>query len=143
MIIDEYKAPKIHCINHIFKVPLDYFDPDSETIEVFAREVRSISKADKKRPYLVYFQGGPGYDSPRPTSVSGWVREALKEFHVLLLDQRGTGLSTPFNLNSMKKFSTDEEVAKYLTNLRADNIVRDAEVIRKELIGDGKWSILG
>ncbi len=37
----------------------------------------------------------------------------------------------------------DEGIAKYLTLFRADNIVRDAERIRDNLIKDGKWSVLG
>ena len=47
---------------------------------------------------LVYLQGGPGHESPRPTGNPrgpGWLDWALKEFRVLLLDQRGTGRSTP------------------------------------------------
>ena len=35
-------------------------------------------------------------EAPRPTSPpSGWMKRALKDFRVLLLDQRGTGRSTP------------------------------------------------
>ena len=37
----------------------------------------------------------------------------------------------------------DSDLAHYLTFFRADNIVRDAEEIRKNLIQDKKWSVLG
>jgi hypothetical protein len=48
--------------------------------------------------YYVYFEGGPGHEAPRPTrrpSTPSWLDRALREFRVLMLDQRGTGRSTP------------------------------------------------
>ena len=58
---------------------------------------------------------------------------------MLLLDQRGTGRSTPVG---DVPGSTPQEQAAYLTHFRADSIVRDAELIRQEL-GVDRWSILG
>ena len=49
---------------HVLEVPLDHADLDGEKITVFAREVADPEDADK--PYLVYFEGGPGYEAPRP-----------------------------------------------------------------------------
>jgi len=65
------------------------------TITVFARDVVAAEKRDAGLPTLVFFQDGPGGASPRPETRSGWLGQALKEHRVLLLDQRGTGLSTP------------------------------------------------
>ena len=59
-----------------------------------------------------------------------------------MLDQRGTGLSYPITEQSFSKI-TDENLAHHLTFFRADNIVKDAEFIRKQIIGNEKWSILG
>jgi pimeloyl-ACP methyl ester carboxylesterase len=59
---------------------------------------------------------------------------------VLLLDQRGTGRSTP--VGSEIPGETPELQAEYLTHFRADSIVRDAESIRREL-GVERWSVLG
>ena len=81
---------------HEFKVPLDHADPGGRTITVFAREVADPDGRD--RPLLVFLQGGPGSEAPRPTrhpSAPGWLDRALSEFRVLMLDQRGTGRSTP------------------------------------------------
>ena len=50
---------------HEFEVPLDHARPDGERITVFAREVADPDGLD--RPYLVFFQGGPGFEAPRPT----------------------------------------------------------------------------
>lgn len=57
-----------------------------------------------------------------------------KGYQVLLLDQRGTGLSSQISTESLHAlFETDEEKANYLTHFRADSIVRDCETIRKQL----------
>ena len=125
---------------HEFRVPLDHAKPEGERITVFAREVADPDGRD--RPFLVFFQGGPGNEAPRPTrhpSGPAWLDRALRDFRVLMLDQRGTGLSSPVGaLEGM----TPRGQAEYLTHFRADSIVRDAEWIRKAL-GVKRWSILG
>src|SRR2546423_12644334 len=95
MITASYRIPGLVLRDHRFRVPLDHAQPDAQQIEVFAREVRSASHAEAELPWLVFFQGGPGSASPRPLSNSGWLKRALQDYRVLLLDQRGTGLSTP------------------------------------------------
>src|SRR5690242_3628937 len=91
-------AHEIHGLvitDHEFAMPLDHSRPDVETITVFAREVAADDGRD--RPFLVFFQVGPGSEAPRPTTPSSpsWLPRALKDYRVLLLDQRGTGRSTP------------------------------------------------
>ena len=125
--------------DHEFSVPLDHALPDGDRIGVFAREVAAEDGRD--RPFLVFLQGGPGMESPRPTSAKTptWLRRALKDYRLLLLDQRGTGRSTPIgSLPGM----TPEQQAAHLELHRADSIVRDAERIRQEL-GVDTWSVLG
>jgi len=48
-----------------------------------------------------------------------------------ILDQRGTGRSTPVGPEIPGR--TPQDQADYLTHFRADSIVRDAEHIRREL----------
>jgi pimeloyl-ACP methyl ester carboxylesterase len=136
------RTPGLVLTEHEFQVPLDHAAgvSGSQSITVFAREVADPDGLDK--PYLVFFQGGPGLEAPRPTrhpSSSGWLERALRDYRVLMLDQRGTGRSTPVG---DLPGSTSQEQADYLVHFRADSIVRDAEWIRQAL-GVERWSILG
>lgn len=124
--------------DHRIEVPLDHADPQGEKISVFAREIST----DSSKPWLLFLQGGPGGKSPRPGSLSGWLAEATKHFRVLLLDQRGTGLSTPANRKTLPLRGDSAAQARYLTHFRADSIVRDAEALREHL-GIAQWSTLG
>ena len=68
-------------------VPLDHARPDGPTISVFTREVADPDGLD--RPYLVFLQGGPGIEATRPTAPpTGWMARAMRDYRVLLLDQR-------------------------------------------------------
>ena len=138
-----HHLPGLVLTGYEFTVPLDYGNPGGSQLTVFAREVVAADKTTLDLPYLVYFQGGPGSGAPRPTENSGWWKRALKEYRVLMLDQRGTGRSTPVLAQTLAHFPTPEAQADYLTHFRADNIVRDAELIRRQLIGDEQWSVLG
>ncbi|WP_440888958.1 alpha/beta fold hydrolase [Vibrio sp. WZ-1] len=131
----------LHYIPHSFTVPLDYQDQNKGTINVFARSVCLVGDEDSDKPWLVYFQGGPGFPSPRPNGNNGWIKRALSEYHVLLLDQRGTGNSSVINHQTLAHL-TPKQQAEYLSHFRADNIVRDAEFIREQF-GVEKWAILG
>lgn len=63
---------------------------------------------------------------------------------MLLLDQRGTGRSTPATRQTLARRGGAKEQAEYLAHFRADSIVRDAELIRRRLLGgDRRWSVLG
>jgi len=132
--------PGLVLTEHEFSVPLDHADPAGERITVFAREV--AEPGAEERPFLVYFEGGPGSEAPRPTrhpSTPGWLDRALREFRVLMLDQRGTGRSSP--IGHMEGL-TPVQQAERMVCFRADSIVRDAELIRAQL-GVDRWSVLG
>jgi pimeloyl-ACP methyl ester carboxylesterase len=140
-----HRLPGLVLTDHEFVVPLDHARPDGDRITVFAREVVAPSRERDDLPWLVFFQGGPGGEAPRPTSArETWLPRALKEYRVLLLDQRGTGRSTPLNRQTLATLGDPQTQATYLRHFRADAIVRDAESIRRDLLGDGgRWSVLG
>lgn len=100
-------------------------------VSVFARIL-----GDAHAPALLYLQGGPG--SPAPRERHAWIDTALaRGYQVVLLDQRGTGRSS--RIDPQGPLPID---ASTLTQLRADNIVADAEAIRQEL-GLERWDVLG
>jgi pimeloyl-ACP methyl ester carboxylesterase len=138
-----YNLPGMTLTNRTFTVPLDYAEPQGNTLTVFAREVQAREREGENLPYLVFLQGGPGSSAPRPETRSGWLKRALEEYRVLLLDQRGTGLSSPVSFQTLSSLYSPEAQARYLSHFRADAIVADAEAIRKELIGGTPWSVLG
>ncbi|PBK86960.1 alpha/beta-hydrolase [Armillaria gallica] len=145
----------IKVIERFFDLPLDYSNPQGEKIRVFARNLIPKSKAktakeEEELPYLVYLQGGPGFEIPFP-NINGYVAEIHEQgYQTLWMDPRGTGLSTHISPESLPaSLTTDQAIADYLKFFRADSIVKDCEAIRKILLGykpnpeNRKWTILG
>ena len=110
-----------------FTVPLDYARPSAESLSIFARAVRSSERSDASRPWLVFLQGGPGFPGPRPLANTGWLKRALDDYHVLLLDSRGNGRSSVVLPQTLARRGNAQAQADYLMHFRADSIVRDAE----------------
>ncbi|WP_203840772.1 alpha/beta fold hydrolase [Winogradskya humida] len=135
--------PGIVFKDHVVAVPLDHSRPDDgETIEVFAREIVAADRARDELPWLLFLQGGPGSPGTRPFGQDAWLRRALRTHRVLMLDQRGTGRSTPITARTVQGM-TDEQIAAYLRLMRADSIVRDAEILREEVAGWVPWDTFG
>ncbi|GII52061.1 alpha/beta hydrolase [Planotetraspora thailandica] len=124
--------------DHTIAVPLDHAAPGGRTIELFAREVVAVDREPANLPWLLYLEGGPGNRAPR--ELPAWLERASRNYRVVLLDQRGTGRSTPVTRQTL----TDLAVSAHdLRHFRADSIVRDAELLRAHLVGDRPWSVLG
>ncbi|MDG4862106.1 alpha/beta fold hydrolase [Streptomyces sp. T-3] len=138
-----YRQPGVVLTDRRFTVPLDHARPDGETIELYAREVVASDRADAGLPWLVYLEGGPGCSVRRFVGREAWLGRALREFRVLLLDQRGTGRSTPANRQTLPLRGGPAEQADYLAHFRADSIVRDCEAVRAEVTGGAPWTVLG
>lgn len=151
-----------------FELPLNYSDPnDLREITIVATltqeydeskhtdtNLESILPLLKNAKVMAYLQGGPGFPCNVPYSKTSFAKPLLDKDYVLLyIDQRGTGMSTPIEVGTLDILVprdsgvSDEEYAqeqlKYLLYFRADSIVEDFEAIRKILLGDQKWSILG
>ncbi|QIM18198.1 alpha/beta hydrolase [Leucobacter coleopterorum] len=124
------------------ETPLDWSQPDGETIRVYAREVVDATRQGEDLPLLVFLQGGPGGKSPRPLDADGWIASAVKRFRVILPDQRGTGRSTPLSAADFAVL-TPEEGARRLALHRADSIVRDFEALRERHFSGRQWWTLG
>jgi pimeloyl-ACP methyl ester carboxylesterase len=141
--MSSYRQPGLVLADRTFTVPLDHAIPGGDQIEVFAREVVATDKAAADLPWLVYLQGGPGQPADRPVGRAGWLDRALREYRVLLLDQRGTGRSAPANRQTLAALGTAAAQAEYLAHFRADAIVADAELIRGQVTGGAPWTLLG
>jgi pimeloyl-ACP methyl ester carboxylesterase len=127
-----------------FTVPLDHDRPSGETLPVFARGVRKDELSTATKPWLVFLQGGPGFPGPRPLNNSGWLKRALDDYRVLLLDSRGNGRSSVVLPQTLALRGDARAQADYLMHFRADAIVSDAESIRRQLVGESEpWSVLG
>ena len=128
--------------DHTITVPLDWNHPgDGRTLDVHASVVARAGGGDL--PYLVFLQGGPGSEAPRPfaaPATPSWLPAALAHYRVVMLDQRGTGKSTPVGRADLA--AGTDAVVERLTHLRADAIVADAEAMREHL-GAARWNTLG
>jgi pimeloyl-ACP methyl ester carboxylesterase len=144
----------------VFKVPLDYSDPDGEKIELFARTVTNYVKpivpsddegddSADDLPYMVYLEGGPGFGNREPQNHVLTSDALERGYKLLLIDHRGTGLSTPVSTKMLQQLDGGEDAqVSYLRLMRQDNTVRDCEAVRKLLLKDksdneAKWSIFG
>lgn len=144
-VVGQHEFRGLRTVEHVFQVPLDHGRPDGERIEVFAREYAAAAHpatAAEQLPWLVFLQGGPGGRGNRVTSLGGWMKAAAKDFRILMLDQRGTGLSAPADRVSLPLRGGPAEQAAYLGHFRADSIVFDCEAIRRAL-GSGPWTVFG
>src|SRR5699024_1218830 len=151
-----YDLPGLHIRDVTLDVPLDRSAPARAMIEVFARVVTAHGGGD--RPYAVYLQGGPGVEAPRPSlePVSPtWLPRVLEDYQLILLDQRGTGRSTPVGLDTpapgLREAGAHDPAApeapttlrtasaaaasEYLTHFRADAIVEDGLAVLAPLGG--------
>ena len=138
-----FRQPGTVLTDRTFGVPLDHGRPDGEQIELFAREIVATEKADADLPWLLFLQGGPGFPPRRPIGRESWLNRALQDYRVLLLDQRGTGRSSPATSQTLAHLGSPSAQADYLARFRADSIVLDAELIRRDVTGGEPWSVLG
>ena len=149
-----------------FTLPLDYSAPSGETVPVVAKIVNTHRRGSagvrmEQTPsfslkddvgrnasnLVVYLQGGPGFPSAFPTGPTdpSFLKPLLdRNYTVVLLDQRGTGLSGPIDTELLLSKGTTQQQFEFVKHFRADSIVHDCDRIREVLLGPaGRWSVLG
>ncbi|KAF2417961.1 alpha/beta fold hydrolase [Microbacterium sp. B35-30] len=136
-----YHLPGIHVTEAYIDVPLDWDAPAGRSIEVFVRELVDPARVGDDLPLLTYLQGGPGGANPRPLRRDGWLDEALADYRVVLVDQRGTGRSHPLEAADVEPLAA-EAGADLLALFRADSIVRDLEHVRNTRYEGRRWATL-
>lgn len=150
--IDWYHIKELDVTTLKFQVPLNHKYPNSGDITICGRLVKKwVSKDQPLIPgdanLLFFLQGGPGFGCPAPLSYSGFVKEILdRGFQCFLLDQRGTGLSSSVDTETLFDRCGNDVTSQldYILNFRADSIIADCEIVRRCLLGDdGQISLLG
>ncbi|EDM28855.1 putative prolyl aminopeptidase [Lentisphaera araneosa HTCC2155] len=115
------------------QVPESHQIKDGETLRVFY-EYRLPKKTDKNKRPICFFYGGPGLD---PRSAVHSLLPMTKENGILIIHQRGTGLSSP-----LPKIQHDSDILRY-KNYLSRAIVQDAEIIRKKIFDHQAWVVTG
>jgi pimeloyl-ACP methyl ester carboxylesterase len=155
-VVADASVGKLKVTEHFFEVPRDYSNVEGRKLKLFARSVRKADKpadpsdeADQKKlPWMVYLQGGPGFGCSPPQEMHSTRVLLDRGYQILYLDQRGTGLSSPLSASTLGLLGDDPVQANYLKSFRADSIVKDCEAIRQALLADypeekQKWSLIG
>ncbi|KAI0200057.1 alpha/beta-hydrolase [Astrocystis sublimbata] len=137
-----------------FEVPLDHSKPKGQTIKLFARSAIKYEKpivepsTVLQRPFLLFLQGGPGFGTPAPqdSPLSKYMLD--RGYELLLLDQRGTGFSSPISAHTLARVGSPQEQADHLKLFRADTLVKDSEAVRLCLTDEyppekKKWTTFG
>ena len=176
MKLASYYVPGLYVEDHSIDVPLDWrgLEPAllavgstmrrgeiaapiagaPESVKLFYRVVCSPENVGADLPLLVYLQGGPGGESPRPLSPTsdGWIAEAVKHFRIVLPDQRGTGRSGRVSGRGIAALGQRADAAgadaaraqaDFLKRYLASSIVRDFEYLRLTQFGAKPWVTLG
>jgi pimeloyl-ACP methyl ester carboxylesterase len=106
---------------------------NAKKIKVFYEHRFPKKKNKNKRP-ICFFYGGPGLD---PRSAIHSLIPMTKKNGILIIHQRGTGLSSP-----LPKIKQDRDILRYRHYL-SRAIVEDAEIIRNKLFKNQAWVVTG
>lgn len=136
-----YLLPGIGVRERRISVALDRSGRLAGEVELLVRELVDPVRRDDDLPLLVYLQGGPGGANPRPLRRDGWLDVALRDYRVVLVDQRGTGGSTPLDGEVLAGMGA-REGADLLACFRADSLVADLEDVRAQIYGGRPWTTL-
>ena len=94
-------------------------------------------------PWLVFLQGGPGFGAPRPhrpRQLAGPRAARLPGAAARPARHRPLHPGQPADAGPARHAPGP---GGYLAHFRADAIVRDAELVRRQLTGGEPWSVLG
>ncbi|NEG96073.1 alpha/beta fold hydrolase [Bifidobacterium sp. SMB2] len=163
-LLGKYYVPGLYVEDHSIAVPTDWNGSDPAdvmrsglpksakgagdgfppTLSLFYRVLCAPEHVHDDLPLLVFLQGGPGGQCPRPLGPDddGWIAEAIKHFRVVLPDQRGTGRSSRIDARVISGMDA-RRAADYLKLFLADSIIRDFEYLRLTAFDGARWASLG
>ncbi len=140
-----YQVVNARCMD--MEVPLDYGQPQGQKIQLHVAVVPASGKAPQADP-LFFFAGGPGQSAVASTLLMWPVfSKVLQHRDVVLIDQRGTGKSTPLNCpmeeslelvadDALLRQKTRECLQRQQVDVRyftSRQAVADVEFVRKAL----------
>lgn len=123
-------------VQNTIVVPEDYANPEGEKIEVFYYH-RHLKTTDIP---VVFFNGGPFSNSWGASTLLSQALNFYSEWgsiNFIFIDQRGTGCSSKAPSGITK--SSLQRQSLYGSN----EIVLDAEEVRKTILGDKPWKVFG
>ena len=134
------------CLAFLKKIPEDYFhawievpengdDANSRKIFIFYYGRKAPGFANP----IAFFNGGPTYPNHgfKTFEMIAKQRGNWDAYSFIYIDQRGTGCSDPYPRGG------DEDTIRRLRWYGSSGIVRDAEAVRRVLLGSEKWKIFG
>jgi pimeloyl-ACP methyl ester carboxylesterase len=139
-----------------FEVPLNHEEPQGETIRLHVAVIPASGKAPKSDP-LFFFAGGPGQSAVDSAPLMWPVfSQLVKQRDIVLIDQRGTGQSTPLDCpqDETLDLAADDELLlqktrECLESLTTDvrfftsrQAVEDVEFVR-EALGYSQMNVMG
>ena len=102
-----------------------------DAVDIRARGQEQRTRRRERGPGSSSCRAGPDFPGRDRSTKSGWLKRALDDYHVLLLDSRGNGRSSVVLPQTLARRGDARAQADYLMHFRADSIVRDAELIRR------------
>jgi pimeloyl-ACP methyl ester carboxylesterase len=140
------------------EVPEDRSKPDSRKIKIFAAVLPANTLSPKEDPLLI-LAGGPGQAASTLAPFASRLNEVRRARDVILIDQRGTGRSSPLDCAAFKPRDDDAletdpvpRARQCVLQLRAQGIdaaqytttawIADLEAMRTAL-GYAQWNLWG
>ncbi len=123
-------------VQNTILVPEDYTQPEGEKIEIFYYH-RHLKTTDIP---VVFFNGGPfnnSWGSSTLLSQSLGFYSEWDNINFIYIDQRGTGCS------SKAPSRLEKSILKRQSLYGSNEIVKDAEEVRKVILGNKPWKVFG
>jgi pimeloyl-ACP methyl ester carboxylesterase len=139
-------------------VPEDRSKPDGRKIKIFAAVLPANTLSPKEDPLLI-LAGGPGQAASTLAPFASRLNEVRRTRDVVLIDQRGTGRSTPLDCEAFKPKDEDApetdpvpRAQRCADELRAHGVdaaqytttawIDDLEAMR-DALGYSRWNLWG
>lgn len=116
-------------------LPQDYDYPENGIVQIYYAQIKSSSNTPHPDP-LVYLVGGPGSSGSQllQSSFRAYLRPFAKNRDVIIIDQRGTGLSIP-NLYCREAVSRLDDILQSTRETHAEVVLDMLTECHNRLVG--------